>query len=263
MEWLEVVNDAVRLAVRDYGGSGPPVVLLHGLAGHSGEWDETAAWMRERHRVVAFDQRAHGASERCPAEVSRAAYVADVVAVINALSLGRAVLVGQSLGGHTAMLTAAAHPDLVAALVMIEAGPGDGDVSDDIEAWLASWPLPFPSPEAAVRFFGGGPVGAAWAAGLEEREDGWRPRFAPSLMVRSMRELARRPSWPDWKRVRCSTLVVLAESGIFSASHVREMAHARPGTVFETVPGAGHDVHLEKPEPVRAAITNFLQTLRP
>lgn len=80
-----VVNDGVRLLVRDHDGPGTPVVLLHGLAGHSGEWDETAAWLREDHRVVVFDQRAHGASERCPADVSRTAYVSDLVAVIDAL----------------------------------------------------------------------------------------------------------------------------------------------------------------------------------
>lgn len=258
-----IVSDGVRLLVHDHGGSGTPVVLLHGLAGHAGEWDETASWMRERHRVVAFDQRAHGGSERRPTDVSRAAYVADVVAVIDALELGKVVLVGQSLGGHTAMLTAAACPDLVAALVMIEAGPGAGtDTSADVESWLASWPVPFPSRDEAIEFFGGGPVGAGWAAGLEERTDGWWPRFSRALMVRSIRELSLRSSWPDWKQVRCPTLVIMAESGMFSAEHAREMADARPGTVVSTVPGAGHDVHLEKPEPVRAAITNFLRTLQ-
>ncbi|MCO5970228.1 alpha/beta fold hydrolase [Actinoallomurus soli] len=257
------VNDGVRLLVRDHGGSGTPVVLLHGLAGHSGEWDETAAWLREAHRVVVFDQRAHGASERCPADVSRAAYVSDVVAVIDALRLGRALLVGQSLGGHTAMLAAAARPDLVRALVMIEAAPGDAapGLPEDIENRLASWPVPFRSREAAVGFFGGGPVGTSWAAGLAERRDGWWPRFEPGFMVRSVAELSRRSFWPEWRMVRCPALVVLAESGMFPAGAAREIARDRPSTHVVTVPGAGHDVHLEKPEPVRAAITEFLREL--
>ncbi|WP_326769882.1 lysophospholipase (plasmid) [Streptomyces sp. NBC_01591] len=75
------------------------------------------------YRVVAVDQRGHGASERHPRDVSRAAYVADVIAVVDQLALPRPVLVGQSLGGHTAMLTAAAHTGLVRALVLVEAGP--------------------------------------------------------------------------------------------------------------------------------------------
>jgi pimeloyl-ACP methyl ester carboxylesterase len=55
--------------------------------------------------------------------------------------------------------------------------------------------------------------------------------------------------------------VVLAESGIFSAANAREMVRVRPGTVIVNVPEAGHDVHLEKPELVRATITAFLQAL--
>jgi pimeloyl-ACP methyl ester carboxylesterase len=263
--WVErtVVRDGVRLVAHDFEGSGAPVVLLHGLAGHSGEWDGAVEWMSERYRVVTLDQRGHGASERHPADVSRAAYVADVVTVVGELGLENAILVGQSLGGHTAMLVAAAHPGLVRALVLIEAGPGDPDpdTARDIENWLASWPVPFASQAAAAGFFGGGPAGAGWAAGLEERKDGWWPRFEPGLMVRSVLELSQRSFWQEWHQVRCPTLVVLAESGIFSSEQAREMARTRPGTVVANVPGAGHDVHLENPEMVRAAITDFLRAL--
>lgn len=255
-----VISHGVRLLVRDHGGSGRPLVLLHGLAGHCDEWDACIEWLREDHRVIAFDQRAHGASERRPADVSRAAYVADVVAVADELALGSVVLVGHSLGGHTAMLTAAAHPDRVAALVMIEAGPGDADsgLPAGIEEWLASWPVPFRSRNAAIAFFGAGAVGSGWAAGLERREDGWWPRFEPELMVRSVRELSRRSYWREWQQVECPTLVVVAESGKFSAEHARAMMRARPSTTVARIPGAGHDVHLQEPELVRAALIDFL-----
>ena len=80
-------------------------------------------------------------------------------------------------------------------------------------------------------------------------------------MVRSVLELSQRSFWPEWARVRCPALVVLAESGFISAEEAREMTRTRPGTVMVTVPGAGHDVHLERPEMVRAAITDFLRAL--
>lgn len=117
----------VHLHCTDSGGDGdgPPLLLLHGLAGHSGEWDALAARFAPTHRVAAFDARGSGASTRRPADVSRAAHVRDVVQVARALRLpaGQLVLVGQSMGGITALLTAAAHPELVRALVLIEAGP--------------------------------------------------------------------------------------------------------------------------------------------
>src|SRR5690349_21896226 len=96
---------------------GSPVVLLHGLAGSAREM----AVALPGHRVIVPDQRDHGHSVRRPAEVSRAAYVADVVRVIEELAGGGPVaLAGQSMGAHTAMLTAAWHPELVSRLVMLE-----------------------------------------------------------------------------------------------------------------------------------------------
>ncbi|MBD0709371.1 MULTISPECIES: alpha/beta fold hydrolase [unclassified Streptomyces] len=263
MTWFErtVVRDGVRISCRDWGGSGPPVVLLHGLAGHAGEWDTAAAHLRARHRVVAVDQRGHGASERRPRDRSRAAYVADVVAVVEQLELGRAVLVGQSLGGLTAMLAAAAHPGLVRALVLVEAGPGGSspEVVAGIGSWFDSWPTPFPSREAAVEFLGGGPVGEGWAAGLEERDGGWWPRFDRDVMVDSLAENARRAYWDEWARVVCPTLVVLGQSGIVTPEDSGRMLRQRPETVALSVPGAGHDLHLEQPGALREALRSFLR----
>ena len=119
-------RDGVRLACRDFGGEGP-AVLLHGLAGHSGEWSETTGWLSTDHRVIALDARGHGRSERAPHDVGPPACVADVAFTIEALGLGRAVLVGQSLGGLTALLVAARLPHLATGLVVADAGPGSED----------------------------------------------------------------------------------------------------------------------------------------
>ncbi|BCM65127.1 hypothetical protein EASAB2608_00461 [Streptomyces sp. EAS-AB2608] len=94
-----VVRDGVRLVCRDWGGAGPAVVLSHGAAGHAGAGDVPARRLTDRFRVVAVDQRGHGAAERHPRDVSRAAFVADVMAVVADLGLDRPVLEGQSRGG--------------------------------------------------------------------------------------------------------------------------------------------------------------------
>jgi pimeloyl-ACP methyl ester carboxylesterase len=154
--------------------TGLPVVLLHGLAGYGGEWATIGEGLGSAYRLTTPDQRGHGASERRPRDVSRAALVADVISLLDQLGTEQAVLVGQSLGGRTAMLTAAAHPDRVCALVLVEAGAGPGDPGSPakIGEWLGSWPTPFRSRADAVGFFGGGPRGEAWAGGLGERDDG-------------------------------------------------------------------------------------------
>ncbi|MFF8293572.1 alpha/beta fold hydrolase [Streptomyces sp. NPDC016309] len=263
MTWSErtVVRDGVRISCRDWGGAGPSVVLLHGLAGHAGEWDAIARHLRTRHRVVAVDQRGHGASERHPHDRSRAAYVADVVAVLEQLGLRQPALIGQSLGGHTAMLAAAAHPDLVCALVLVEAGPGgpSPEVPAEIGRWLDSWPTPFPSRNAAAAFFGGGPVGEGWAAGLEERDGGWWPRFDRDVMVDSLTENAHRSYWDEWASITCPTLAVLGQSGLIAPAECGRMFQHRPETVAMSVPGTGHDLHLERPDILVEALERFLR----
>lgn len=265
MTWSDhvIMSGGVRLVCRDWGGSGLPVFLLHGLAGHAGEWDATAQSLSPRYRIIALDQRGHGGSERLPSDVSRAAYVADVVTVIDQLELPRPVMVGQSLGGHTAMLTAAAHPDRVRALVLVEAGPGGGKPNAPIEIgkWLDSWPTPFPTRQAAVRFLGGGSVGEGWAAGLEEREDGWWPRFDRDVIVRSLTENSQRSYWAEWKQVVCPTLVVLAQSSFIPRQQADDMLCRRPATMAVSIPNTGHDLHLERPQAMNALLASFLDEI--
>ena len=92
MRWVPVTGRDARLEALDFGGEGPSVLLLHGLAGTAVEWEETAAWLSATHHVVALDQRGHGRSERRPADVSREAFVADALAAIDELALAPAVL---------------------------------------------------------------------------------------------------------------------------------------------------------------------------
>ncbi|MCX5199788.1 alpha/beta hydrolase [Streptomyces sp. NBC_00249] len=260
--WTEhhvTTPDGVRLSCRDSGGDGTPVVLLHGLAGHAGEWEAAAARLSARHRVIAVDQRGHGASERRPADVSRGAYVADVVAVIAELGLDRPVLAGQSLGGHTAMLTAAAHPELVRGLVLVDAGPAAAgpDTPKEIAEALGSWPVPFPSLDAAREFLGS----EAWAAGLEQRADGWYPRFDVDVMVAAITPVTLRPWWPEWEAIACPALVVLGQRGIVPAEEsdrMLELAAHHPDTALVCVPDAGHDVHLDRPEVLHSLLSRFL-----
>ena len=71
---LLLERDRTELSLLDFGGNGPPVLLLHGLAGHAAEWRETASWMADGHHVLALDERGHGHSTRVPEDVSPQAH---------------------------------------------------------------------------------------------------------------------------------------------------------------------------------------------
>jgi pimeloyl-ACP methyl ester carboxylesterase len=267
-----MTRDGVRLACRDFGGERPPVLMLHGLAGHAREWAETASWLTARCRVVALVARGHGHSERAPVDVSRDAQVADAACVVDEMGLAPVVVVGQSVGGLTAISLAARRPERVRCLVVVEASPLGGKQAAESAAAalgevLRSWPVPFASPTDAEAFFTerfGGPVPAeAWTRGLEEREDGWWPRFDIEVMVQTLRQALAEPRWDEWERISCPTLVVRAENGLVDPHIAQEMVERLPGTVLVDFAGASHDLHLDQPDKWRQTLTGFLDSLEP
>lgn len=231
-----------------------PVLLVHGLAGHAGEWLPLVSvppglpgW--------AVDLRGHGHSARRPAEVSRHTLVDDLVAVLTTLSAKPVTLVGQSLGGVVALLTAAYRPDLVAGLVLVDASPARPapEHAHRVRESLQAWPQPFPSHAHAVDFFGGGLRGHAWADGLEHRPDGWRARF--DLDVLSRMAAAGGDTWSDWAAITCPTTVLRAEHDSFITDRdAEQMRTTGPHAPVITVPRSGHDIHLDRPDAVHAAI---------
>lgn len=249
------------LSVADTGGDGPPVLLLHGLAGSSRELMPTAHGLADTFRVLLLDQRGHGGSTRRPADLSRRAFVDDVIAVIERLAPGRPVsLVGQSMGAHTAFLVADARPDLVERLVMLEghAGAGEGpEVAAAVGAYFASWPAPFADETSAREFLGESPLSTAWIADLERSADGLRPRFDADVMRRTL-EAVHQPRWTEWERLSVPTLAVFAEHGMFTSEQQDELLARRPATRRADVPGASHDAHLDGFDAWIAIVREFL-----
>lgn len=100
----------VILAVRDYGGPGEAVILLHGGGRDSRDWDPLARRLQARHRVLVFDLCDHGQSTACIGPWTFAEGLADLEAVIAQYALENAVIAGHSLGGMLATFYGARHP---------------------------------------------------------------------------------------------------------------------------------------------------------
>ncbi|QAY74025.1 alpha/beta hydrolase [Agromyces protaetiae] len=243
----------------------PPLVILHGLAGSSREFVPTARALAP-HRVVLVDQRGHGRSTRVPTDVSREAFVADVIGVIEHVVGGPVVLVGQSMGGHTALLVAAARPDLVRALLLLEAGVGgDGDEGRraELRAFFASWPVPFSDRAAATAFLGDGPLERAWVDDLEASHDGLRPRFDADVMVDVIAAVDERPRWETLPRLTMPHLLVFGERGMFEAAQQFDLLQRAPDVRSVGLLGAGHDAHLDTPDVWFDVLRGFVTSVEP
>ena len=119
-EWLEA--NGVTLHCRDWGGDGPPVLLLHGLASTCRIWDLTAPLLARRFAVLAIDQRGHGQSGKPDSGYDFATVGQDAAAVLQAKGIQRPLLVGHSWGADVALELAAAQPGLARGLCFIDGG---------------------------------------------------------------------------------------------------------------------------------------------
>ena len=112
------VRDDAVLSVRDWGGKGTPMVLIHGLGGNQREWDAVGVKLARHFRIITYDQRGHGASS-LSTDYSWDTRVGDLVALLEELELHDVTLVGHSLGAGVA-LEAANRIDDCRGLAMID-----------------------------------------------------------------------------------------------------------------------------------------------
>jgi pimeloyl-ACP methyl ester carboxylesterase len=196
-------------------GSGVPVVLLHGLtATRRYVVMGSHALQRAGHRVLAYDARAHGTSDPAadPEDYGYARLARDLLAVLDAREIDRAVLAGASMGAHTITAFALAHPDRVAALALLTPA-FDPDDERDFDRWDAL--------SAGLR--DGGVEGFVAAYGEPDVPERWhdtvfkvlRQRLSahahPDALADALRVVPRsRPfsAWEDLSAIEVPTVVV-------------------------------------------------------
>ncbi len=120
------ISDGVTVHLRDEGPrDAPAIMLLHGSNADLHTWEPWVAALKDRYRVIRFDQVGHGLTGPDPAhDYSRVNYADDIRQVADALGLERFVLAGNSMGGKHALAFAVAYPERVSALVLVDASGG-------------------------------------------------------------------------------------------------------------------------------------------
>jgi pimeloyl-ACP methyl ester carboxylesterase len=124
------------LRVTDAGTGGVPVVFLHGLCGDAETWRAQIDHLRGSRRVVAYDQRGHGASERAD-KYTFDLLADDLDALAGALHLGKFWLVGHSMSGAVLSTYAGKHPEMIAGLVFVDAVGDFSKAPPEMKKWFA------------------------------------------------------------------------------------------------------------------------------
>ena len=253
----------MKLPVTSYGASGTPVVVMHGLFGSSRNWMTAARRLAAEHRVFAFDLRNHGTSPHTDT-MSYPEMAEDVYETISSLGVGPVALVGHSMGGKTAMLTALRHADVVERLVVVDAAPvsyppafveyaqamRNADLSSvqrraEVDAQLVD-AVPTPGTRAFL----------LQNLILDDQGARWRPNL-PVIEA----ALPAISAWPEDESGRYDgpTLFIYGgKSDYVQHNHRATIERYFPQAQFAEIPEAGHWVHAERLDDFLATLTPFL-----
>jgi len=139
------VEENVQLEVLDWGGSGPPLVLLAGLGDTAHVFDDLAPELITRHRVLAITRRAHGRSSSPPTGYGFGRLAEDVVRVIDSLGVRMPIVVGHSFAGEEMHVLGARYSERIGGLVYVDAAFNRGDDSDTEVYNVVARTLPAPA----------------------------------------------------------------------------------------------------------------------
>ena len=242
-------------------GEGPPVVLLHGLFGAARNFGAVQRALSPRFRVIALDMPNHGDSPH-DADMRYAAQAADVGETLQALGIGRAAVVGHSMGGKAAMAMALTDPNRVARLLVSDIAPvpyehGNIGIAEAMQAIVLTPSLTRQDADAVLKAAVPRPDVRAFL--LQNLRFGTSPHWRIGLP-----EIAAAiPDLEGWTELPGSydgpTLFVSgAESDYVLSEHRPVIKASFPAARFVAVKHAGHWVHADNPAGFGSVLEAFL-----
>ena len=261
-------------------GSGPVLLLIHGIVGNIGIWREVIGPLTRHHTVVAPDLPGHGASAPGAGDYSLGALAAGLRDLLVVLGHERATLVGHSLGGGIAMQFAYQFPEITERLVLVSSGGLGPEVSPVLRAAA----LPGAGLFIAATATAGRSAGNALARGLAAVK--LRPIVEVAEVARGFASLAdpgRRAAFlatlrsvigTGGQRIHAGDRFYLTEGipvliiwgardPIIPVHHGEHAHEAIPGSRLEIFDGVGHLPQLEAPERFVAVLERFLEQIEP
>jgi len=272
-----VAVNGIALAVREWPGRGPTLVCVHGLTANHTCWESLAAVLSPDYRIVAYDLRGRGDSDKPERGYGLARHSEDVAGLLGHYGLPTAVLVGHSLGAAIALHFAVHHPDRVTQLILIDGGFDiRAEVLDSLAPAVARLGLEFPSLDLYLQMLQGLPLFAGrWNEYLTryftydvERgpTGGVRSKVARHAIEEELASLGRERLWVWHRKVKAPTLLLRAPDGLLGETdclmtqdEAEALTHAIPRCALVVVPGTNHYTILLGDNPLlQRALRSFL-----
>jgi pimeloyl-ACP methyl ester carboxylesterase len=251
-------HDGTRLYFETH-GSGEPLLLISGQASDSTAWDYVREDFAARHRVIVFDHRGTGRSDKPrEPEYSTRGFAADAIAIIDHLGIERAHAYGISMGGRVCQWLGIEHANRIGALVLGCTTPGNAHGvarEREVDAAMASGDLSklydlMVSPEWAASH-------REVVANLFTMMKNPIPRYAAQLHYRASEA---HDAWDLLPRIRAPTLVIHgSEDRINPTANARLLAERIPNATLHIVTGGRHDYLVEYREEASRVVLEFLE----
>jgi 3-oxoadipate enol-lactonase len=255
-----------RLRIRDIElyydmmGKGPPVLLIHGLGSSARDWELQIPAFSQHYRVVAYDVRGHGQSDKPPGPYSLPLYASDAAELMMALEIAPAHVVGISMGGMIAFQLAVSQPELVKSLVIVNSGP-------ELVPRSVSERLQVVQRQLVVRLLGMRKMGEILSQRMfpkpeqEELRRVFVERWAendPRAYLASVRAIVGWSVADRLEEIRCPALIVAADQD-YTPLAVKEACAARmPHAELVVIEDSRHGTTADQPEAFNAAVLAFL-----
>ncbi|WP_410767007.1 alpha/beta fold hydrolase [Haloferax sp. DFSO60] len=252
-------------------GAGPPVVFIHGAVLDHRQWRPQQRALADEYRTIAYDVRGHGRTGgSARARYTINTFVADLDSFIRKLSLDRPVLCGLSMGGCIAQAYAAAFPDRISGLVLVDTFTPE--LFDRREWFQRSVTLRATIPPVRLLGYERVEKVMVWfQERIEGRQSGGNyerivnlrangPKMDTEEFAKVIRALASFHEIPvTLAAISVPTLVLYGEHELaFVRRHAEKLGAVVPDVVIQEVPDAGHASNLDNPEYVTAQLRLFL-----
>jgi pimeloyl-ACP methyl ester carboxylesterase len=277
---VRVAVNSVSLAVAEWPGpvKGPAIVCVHGLTANHTCWASVADLLSPAYRLIAYDLRGRGESDKPDKGYSLALHNEDLEGLLDHFGFKKAVLVGHSLGAHIALRFAAMHPERVSKLVLVDGGIDvRAEVLDSLRPAINRLGVEFPSLDMFMGFVRALPMFEGRWNDYLERYFRYDVEVLPAGTVRSkaarhaieeeIANLERERLWVWHHRVKAPTLIFRAPDGLLTPTdclmtqeEAEATAHAIPRSKLVVVPGTNHYTVLLGQNPkVKTALRAFLK----
>lgn len=262
-----------RIHVLDFGGSGPPLIMLHSTGFGAWMWQPLVEALSPRFRLLAPEQRGHGDSDQFEGDYDFPTLASDMDAVFRYFHLDSVLGLGHSSGGTTLACHAALHPGVIQRLLLVEpvlpfhGMSQDGGLSPNPMAERARRRKPgFPSREAMFESFRGRPPFNTWREdvlrlycqeGTRPTEGGVMLKCSPEHEAKYYEAVSLFDVPPLLAELHLPVRFIWGERGERSMMRGPRAESLVEGAQTKTIPGATHFLPMEKPEVVAGEAIDF------